>query len=303
VDVNGLKLINDAFGHKTGDVLLEKVGGILEKQCQKNDVAARIGGDEFILLLPGCGEEKAGEITEQIQIASRRKKIDNVIFSLSTGFAVKSKESEKIEEIYKKAEDEMYRNKFYETTNVRSKTIDLILSTLYEKNPREMLHSKRVGEICEAVAKRMNLDVNEVNQIRMAGLMHDIGKIGIDEHILNKTDKLTSEEHMTMEKHVEKGWRILSSVNEYTKIAEYVLAHHERIDGKGYPQSRSGEKIPIGARIIAIADSYDAMTSMRTYRDPFTKENAIHEIVRCSGKQFDPAIACVFIDMLSEKEI
>jgi len=301
-DVNGLKLINDAFGHKVGDVLLEKVGNILKRECREGDISARIGGDEFILLLPGREENEVNEIINRMNATIAEEKIDHVILSISIGFSIKRRIDEDVYEIFKKAEDEMYKNKLYENSSMRSKTINLIMTTLYEKNKREMLHSKRVSKICEAIAVRMNLNANDVNQIKLAGLMHDIGKIGIHESILNKTKELSSEEQRIMEKHAEIGWRILSSVNEFSGIAEYVLAHHEQWDGKGYPRSLKGEDIPVGARIIAVADSYDAMTSPRPYRKVVSKESAVEEIGRCSGLQFDPVVAQAFIEMITREE-
>ena len=298
-DLNGLKLINDAFGHQVGDSLLVTIGGILQKECGSKGMAARIGGDEFILLLPGSSSSEAEEIINRIHKAIESVKIDSIIVSISIGYSIKSDPTENTEDVFKKAEDEMYKNKLNENSSMRSQTVNLIMTTLCEKSEREMLHSKRVSAICEAIAVRMNFSANVINQVKLAGLMHDIGKIGIDEKILDKDNKLTVDERSIMQKHAEIGWRILSSVNEFSGIADYVLAHHEQWDGKGYPKGLSGEQIPICSRIIAIADAYDAMTSLRPYRDvAFTREAAVKEIGRCSGIQFDPEITRLFIEMI-----
>jgi len=219
-DVNGLKLTNDAFGHKAGDILLEKIANILKRECRTEDIVVRIGGDEFVLLLPETDAENADIIINRINAAIANEKIDNMILSLAMGFAVKKDISDDINEVYKKAEDEMYKYKLSESSSVKSKTIDLIMNTLYEKSNREMLHSKRVSEICAAIATKMNFDTDALSQIRIAGLMHDIGKIGIDEKILNKPQKLNSDEWNEIKRHSEIGYRILSSVNEFSKIAE-----------------------------------------------------------------------------------
>lgn len=303
-DVNGLKLTNDAFGHKAGDILLEKVANILKRECRSDEIVARIGGDEFVLLLPKTDEKNTNKIIDRINTAIANEKMENAIISISMGFAVKQNMNEDMNEVFKKAEDDMYRHKLSESSSIRSKTIDLIMNSLYEKNCREMLHSKRVSEICEAIAIKMNFDKNNVNQMRIAGLMHDIGKIGINDTILNKAGKLNSDEWNEVKRHSEIGYRILCSAKEFSKIADYVLEHHESWDGKGYPKGLKGEQISLQARIIAVADSYDAMTSVRTYGKVLSEEEAINELRRCSGVQFDTDIVNVFLQqVLGNEEI
>lgn len=296
VDVNGLKLTNDAFGHSMGDLLLIKAANALREVCSKEATAARIGGDEFVLILPRCSESKAESVISRINEIISNEKTDTIILSVSIGFAVKNVLTDDINEVFGRAEDNMYKNKLYESSSMRSKTIDIIMNTLFEKNNREMLHSKRVSAICESIAEKLNYDKDDANQLRLAGLMHDIGKIGIDEQILNKPWELNSNEWNEIRRHSEIGYRILSSVNEFSEIAEYVLAHHERWDGGGYPKGLKGSQIPMKARIIAIADAYDAMTSTRTYRKGLSMEEAANEIMKCSNTQFDADIAKVFVE-------
>lgn len=299
-DVNGLKLTNDAFGHKAGDMLLKKVASILKRECGPDDIVARIGGDEFVLLLPKTDAKKANLIINRINLAIANEKVANIILSISIGFAVKQNASDDIDEVYKKAEDEMYKHKLSESSSMRSKTIDLIMNTLYEKNNREMLHSKRVSELCVAIATNMNFDKDAINQIRIAGLMHDIGKIGIDDKILNKAQKLNNDEWTEIERHSEIGYRILSAVNEFSEIADFVLEHHEKWNGKGYPRGLKGRHISLQARIIAVADAFDAMTSDRTYRDALSEQDAIAELRKHSHTQFDPEIVKIFIATVLE---
>ena len=199
-----------------------------------------------------------------------------------------------MEEVFKEAEDNMYRYKLSESASIKSKTIDIILNTLYEKNKMEMYHSKRVSMLSYDIASKLDLGKEQINEIKLAGLMHDIGKIGVAETILNKTGPLTEIERAEINKHAEIGYRILKASNEFFKIAVYLLEHHERWDGKGYPNKLAGEQISLPARIIAVADAYDAMTSNRFYRNSLTKEQALKEILACSGKQFDPNIARIF---------
>ncbi len=190
----------------------------------------------------------------------------------------------------------MYRHKLYERSSTRSKTIEIIMSTLFEKSSRESQHSNRVSAICKAIASKMNLDKDDVNKIRIAGLVHDIGKIGIDETILNKAGLLNSDEREQINKHPEIGWRILSSANEFSELAQFILDHHEKWDGSGYPNGLKGKSIPLEARIISVADAYDAMTSARSYKAGVTREEAVNELKRCAGTHFDPDIVKVFVD-------
>ena len=302
IDVNGLKLTNDAFGHKAGDNLLQKTADILAAKCRPDDIAARIGGDEFILLLPRTDLEQARSIIHGITDVIAHEKIDNILLSVSIGCSVKNCVSENLMDVFKKAEDEMYRHKLSESSSMRSKTIDLIMNTLFEKNTREMLHSKRVSKICETIAESMGFDKDAVSQMRIAGLMHDIGKIGLYENILTKTEELNTSEWDEIERHSEVGYRILSSLNEFSEIADYVLEHHEHWDGHGYPRGLKAGEISLQARIISIADAFDAMTSDRTYRMALSEEDAVHEIVKCSGTQFDPAIARIFVEKVLRRE-
>jgi putative nucleotidyltransferase with HDIG domain len=226
--------------------------------------------------------------------------MDNAILSISIGFAVKNDASDNMREVCKKAEDDMYKHKLFESASVRSKTIDIIMSSLFEKNNREMLHSKKVSEICVTIATKMKLKKDEINLIRIAGLMHDIGKIGISDKILNKVKKLNRDEWREIMRHSEIGYRILSSSNDFSEIADCILEHHEKWNGKGYPKGLKGEEISLAARIITVADSYAAMTSDRTYRQALSEEAAIASLNANAGIQFDPSISKLFVEIVSK---
>jgi len=300
-DVNGLKLINDSFGHAAGDAYLMKVAEVIKRGCRADDIIARLGGDEFVILLPRTNAFEAERVINRIRNLSLKEQSGAINMSISFGFETKTEVSENIQEILKRTEDHMYRHKLYENLSMRSKTIDLIMNTLYEKNNREMLHSKRVSELCETIASIIYFDKDEINQVRIAGLMHDIGKIGIDEEILNKANQLNAEEWGEIKRHPEIGYRILSSVNEFSEIAGYVLEHQERWDGKGYPRGLRGEAISLQARIIAVADAYDAMTSYRTYGRVLDEDHAVIEIKKYASLQFDPEIARIFVEKVLKK--
>ena len=295
-DVNGLKMINDAFGHIVGDELLQKSAMIIKKECRSDDIIARIGGDEFVILLPKTDESGADVLINRINARLADEQLGALNLSVSFGCGVKRSVEENIKNIFIDAENKMYRHKLSESASMRSKNIDLIINSLYEKSHREMLHSKRVSNLCEKLAVSLCFGKDGVNQMKTAGLMHDIGKIGIEDRILNKEGKLSEDEWSAMLRHPEIGYRILSSVNELSELADYILFHHERWDGKGYPREIKGELIPMQSRIIALADAYDAMTTDRTYRSAMSREEAISEIERCAGTQFDPVIAKIFIE-------
>jgi diguanylate cyclase (GGDEF)-like protein/putative nucleotidyltransferase with HDIG domain len=302
IDVNGLKLINDSFGHDVGDQLLIAVASSIKEASRKSEICSRIGGDEFVILLPKTSKQNAISLVKRIQKVASTKNINGIDISFAVGIGVKTKEDQNITQVFKVMEDDLYRNKLSESNSVRSKTIDLILTTLYEKNNREMNHSKRVSEFCEMFAKALKYDDDQIKKIKLAGLMHDIGKIAIEETILNKKEKLNEAELKKIKQHSDIGYRILSSLNEFNEIAEYVYQHHERWDGTGYPNKLKGEEISYEARILSIADSFDAMTGMRTYRASLTKEEAINELIRCKNTQFDPKLVDFFINKVLVKE-
>jgi diguanylate cyclase (GGDEF)-like protein/PAS domain S-box-containing protein len=294
-DINGLKLINDSFGHEAGDELLIKASRVIRRACRDKDIVARIGGDEFGIILLKTDEDGAEKIVRRIKEEAASNELDNKLLSISFGYATAYTPDKKLDEVMMEAENYMYRHKMYESASMHNKTIDVIINALYEKSEREMLHSKRVSKICARIAEELELSQDDVNRIRTSGLVHDIGKIGISEKILSKPGKLSDEERAKMQKHSEAGWRILSSAKEFSDLASHILYHHERWDGKGYPEGRAGEDIPIEARIIAVADAYDAMTSKRPYREPMALKDVIAELQKCADTQFDRHIVEVFL--------
>lgn len=298
-DVNGLKLINDSFGHALGDELIKKVSEVIGKGCRADDIIARLGGDEFVILLPKTDNYKTEQIIKRIEGEALKEKVGSIEISVSFGWETKNNVEEEIQDILKKAEDYMYKKKLFEGPSMREKTIKAIISTLYEKNKREEQHSYRVSLLCESMGKALSLSEGEIQELKSVGLLHDIGKIAIDENIHDKSGKLTDDEWKEMKRHPEIGYRILSTFNEMSEMSEYVLAHHERWDGKGYPKGLKNEEIPIQSRIINIADAYDAMTSERSYRSTMSEEVAIEELQKNAGSQFDPDLVKVFIKLAS----
>ncbi len=294
IDVNGLKLTNDAFGHVVGDNLLKVVADTLKKHCRLNDVVFRVGGDEFVILMPNTEDEDAKEIFNDIYRNLEKIEFNNIIISVSIGWATRKFKTENINEIYNKAEEYMYRKKITEGQSMRNRTVQVILNTLKEKNKRERIHSQNVSILSKKIAEIMKFKPEVVKEVELAGLLHDIGKITIDENILNKKETLTKYEFEQIQRHPESGYQIMKSADAYTKLADYILSHHERWDGKGYPRGLAGDNIPLIARIINVADSYEAMTTNRPYRKGMNHEEALVELKKCSGTQFDPYIVAAF---------
>jgi len=295
-DVNGLKIVNDVFGHEAGDRLLQKVSGVLKNEYRADDIIARTGGDEFLILLPKTDKEAAEQICKRVKTAVEAEKINNINISVSFGWETKETEDTDILAIRNKAEDFMYSKKIFENLSKRSVLIKSILNTLHIKSPGGEKHSKRVGKICEDIGKIYNLSDDNIKMIKNAGELHDIGEIVIDKATLNKKGKLTETEWSEIKRHSEAGFRLLGTSNEFYKISEYILAHHEHWDGKGYPKGLKGKAILWESRVIALADAYDAMTCECTYKKALSEKEAVKEIKRCAGTQFDPEIARVFVE-------
>jgi diguanylate cyclase (GGDEF)-like protein/PAS domain S-box-containing protein len=296
--VNGLKLFNDAFGHSQGDLLLKRVAEIIRSACRPNDIVLRWGGDEFVILLPGMDGEETALLADRIKVDCAKEVIHDIHISISLGWDVKKDRDQTISEIIKSAEDRMYKNKVVESEGLRGSIIKTMLHTLHAKNSREEKHSRRVSSISQSIGKALQLPVLELNKLKAVGLLHDIGKIGVEDSILDKVDALTQKEFDEIKKHPDIGYRILNSSTDMKELAEITLSHHERWDGKGYPKGLRGAEIPVLSRIISIADSYDAMTSDRPYRKALTKGETVRQIFENSGTQFDEQIAKVFIEVV-----
>ena len=295
-DLNGLKLVNDAFGHEVGDQLLISAADAISTSCRAEDIVARWGGDEFIILLPKTTIEQAKEVVAKAKSMSTQLNVHSVGVDISFGWSSKVDPAQEIRDVIKNAENLMYKNKTIESKSMQSNTVTTIMNTLHEKNPREEAHSKRVGELSRKIGIALHLSDYDVSTLNLIGFLHDIGKIAVEEVILNKPGKLTAPEFDEIKHHPEISCRIIKASNEIPEVADAVLYHHEKWDGSGYPEGLNGERIPKFARIICLADAFDAMTSDRTYRETWTTEKAAIEIRRCAGKQYDPEIAKVFVE-------
>ncbi len=303
-DINGLKLINDSFGHLEGDNLIVSIAKILQANCRETDILARTGGDEFSIILPNTTIEYAQEIVKKIEEdcdALKKTTLGDVYrLSISLGYAMKKSITEPIAQAIKEAEDNMYRHKMLQSKSLHSSIISSMKTTLFEKNKETEEHARRLIRYTYLIGQSLKLKDKQLDELELLSTLHDIGKIGISDLILNKPDKLSEEEWVEMKKHPEIGYRIAMSTSELAPIAEYILFHHERWDGTGYPQGLKGEEIPLLSRILAVADAYDAMTEDRPYRKALSKEKACQELRLNAGAQFDPDIVEVFLMELDQ---
>ncbi len=297
-DVNGLKLTNDIFGHEVGDKLLKTISGTLEKVCRGEGIVARWGGDEFVIILPKTAKSRALELCQQIQEQFLMMPQDPIQPNITFGAATKEGMNSDIHVVLKEAEDIMYRRKLLEGKSVRSSLITSLEKTLYARSYETEEHAQRILSIAIKIGQEMGLTSSELDELGLLAILHDIGKIGIPDHILTKPLQLNEEEWREMKRHPEIGYRIAQSTPELSHVADLILSHHERWDGNGYPMGRKGNEIPKLARIIAIIDAFDVMTHSRPYKDAMTVMEAVIEIGRCSGSQFDPMIADLFAKII-----
>jgi diguanylate cyclase (GGDEF)-like protein/PAS domain S-box-containing protein len=298
-DVNGLKITNDVFGHQMGDKLLKSVSKTIKEVCRKDDIAARWGGDEFLIILPETNLDEAQTIVSRINSHVAKKK-DGLQVSISFGCAVKENKSEDIERVLQKAEENMYHQKLLEGKSYRNSIVNALLGTLYEKSSETKEHSDRLKRYCHIIGRAMKLPEEDMSDLELLAVLHDIGKVAINRDILQKPGSLTKEEWIEIKRHPEIGYRIALNTPELSVVADYILSHHERWDGQGYPRGIKGDKIPLLCRILSVADAYDAMTSGRVYRKAMSHWEAVCELEKCAGTQFDKEIVDIFIRELSK---
>lgn len=299
-DVNGLKIVNDTFGYLEGDKFLTEIAKMLKSIVSKNDFIFRWGGDEFVILIPNCDESKCEKIINNITNECKKNQFNLIEMSISLGASIKNALNEDIYENLKEAEEKLHRQKFLKEKSIRSSIIFSLCQSLHEKNVETQAHTQRLVKYSMEIGKYLEFRTAQLDELELVTKLHDIGKIGISETVLLKKGKLSEEEFEEIKTHTEKGYRILQASNELSNVARGVLTHHERYDGGGYPLGLKGEEIPIMARIVNVVDSYDAMITDRGYNKVKTKEEAIEEIEKCKGKQFDPNIADIFINILKK---
>ena len=319
VDIDDFKRINDRYGHPVGDRVLGQVAARLRQGGE----SFRLGGDEFAVLLPGLDERAAVSVARSIVERVGAAEMEQIgAVTVSAGVAAFPAQGVGRDELIRLADSALYwakedgknRARTYQAATslelaqlqqlaegpdraARYRAAASLAKAVDARDVYTGSHSERVGELSARIARRLGIDEPQVELIRLAGSLHDLGKLAIPEEILRKPGALNESERLVLQRHPQIGHRMLESLG-VEPIAEWVLHHHERWDGSGYPDRLRGEEIPIGARIIFVADAFDAMTSERVYRKPLSERGALDELERCAGSQFDPAIVEAFSEEL-----
>ena len=298
-DINGLKLVNDSFGHGEGDRLIVAISQILKKSTRESDVVGRVGGDEFYLILPNTDSKAAKEIIKSIRLScdEHSQALDNDVHftSISLGQATKVEEGLPLTEYINLAEEYMYQQKTLDYKSFHSSLLISIKNTMYEKSYETEQHAERLAQQSLQLGQLMNMSEEDLVALQLFATVHDIGKISIDQNILTKEGPLTEDEWREIRKHPETGYRIANSSPGLMHVADLILCHHEWWDGSGYPGGLKEQQIPLASRILAVVDAYDAMTHDRSYKKARSKEEAINELKLCSGTQFDPQLVRLFV--------
>jgi diguanylate cyclase (GGDEF)-like protein/PAS domain S-box-containing protein len=300
-DINGLKLTNDAFGHQEGDQMLIAVSNVLRRICRPTDIISRWPGDEFVIVLKDIDQVGVCQLIRDITDEIEKIRDFHLNISIAMGYAESNEELKSPEDVLNLAENRMYRNKLMESTSSRNATIRSLARTLHEKSTETEAHTMRITQSSKALGSRLELRKDQLDELELLSLLHDIGKIGIPEYILDKPAKLSHEEWEIIKTHPEIGYRIAKSTPALEHIAEYILAHHEKYDGSGYPNGLKAREIPYLGRIINVVDSFDVMTHSRSYKKASDLSYAISELKACSGTQFDPEIVSAFLKMIEEE--
>ena len=303
-DLDGLKLVNDTFGHAAGDVMLQRTAAMLREVLPEPTLIARVGGDEFVVLLTEVDESLLRQAYGKLQAYKQAGMQESEEFPLqiSVGYRYRYQcepDSNELDQMLKEADDEMYRQKLSSTHSNRNVVVQTIMKMLEIRDYATEGHSQRMGDLAVALAEQIGLANNSKNDLRLLAQFHDLGKIGVPDQILLKPGPLTAEERKEMERHSEIGHRIAMVVPEFLPVADLILKHHEWWNGTGYPLGLQGDSIPVENRILSIVDAYDAMTSDRPYRAAMTQRAAIEELRRCRGSQFDPVLVDQFITLLA----
>lgn len=303
-DLNGLKKINDTYGHEMGDRVIKETAWILKRCCDvPHAVVCRMGGDEFAVMLPHTSEREAEEIIRRVEHEMAYSRLCDVAYSISFGLAVKTRKGQDIRDIAKQADRYLYMKKLTEGRSYGNYVITSLLNILRDKTSETEKHCLRIQAMCEALGARLGYSHQQIEDMKLLALLHDIGKIGIPDHILEKEGGLSREEYEVVKEHSAIGYRIISIFPNFQSIAQGVLHHHEHWDGTGYPTGLEGEDIPLQSRVIAVLDAYDVMRhDERRYQRPMSTEEALKELSRCKGTQFDPALVDALTAFIMEEE-
>ncbi len=294
VDINGLKLINDAFGNEKGDAILKEVVQMLRRYFGPQSRIFRMGSGEFAVQVLGAQPQEAEAMCERLAEGCRKTSRRMLPLSLSWGIGY-SGDRWNAHGLFNLAQNRMYSHKLLERHSLHNQVTASLKEALKSRNLETADHVERMENMVTAMGKQLGLPGNEMDRLILLASLHDIGKLAVPDHVLNKPGKLTAEEMEIMRTHSEAGYRIAMTSQELSVIASEICCHHERWDGTGYPYGKKGEDIPLLSRIIAVVDAYDVMTHKRVYKDSINHQQAVEELRRCAGSQFDPAVVELFV--------
>ncbi|MBC2726411.1 diguanylate cyclase [Desulfosporosinus sp.] len=302
-DLNGLKLANDVFGHIQGDKLLIGLGRVLLHSTRKSDVVARWGGDEFLILLPSTDMSACKKVAERILESCKHQEGLPIELSVSLGMATQQKSTKNISDLFGIAENRMYSEKLQKSKEVRHRLILSVEKELHRRFFEDPGHVERVSNLADKLAQVEEARIGpfELDKLNLLIKLHDIGKVGIPKEILGKNSELSNQEFEIMQRHSEIGFRMAQSIDELL-VADAILALRERWDGTGYPRGLKGDQIPLLSRLVGIVDAFDVMTHNRPYRLAKSQEEAIKELEKGCGKQFDPHLTHLFITKVLKQD-
>ena len=301
-DVNGLKITNDVFGHYKGDKLLKDIAKILKNSIRKGDILARWGGDEFTILLPNTDEIVTEEIINRVYEACEKNDLTLNYASISLGYDIKTSEEQNIYTILANAENDMYKNKSKDGRKFREDIISYMTGYLKDGNLERKSSIEKVKDYLKKLSSHFNLNESYIDKLILLAELHDLGIVSVPKSILNKVEPLSESDWKEIKKHSETGFRIAKSIPEIAHIANYILYHHERYDGIGYPHGLKGKEIPLINRIFSVVDVYENLNQNKVYRSSFTKDEVINCLKVNKGKLFDPEIVDLFLDILKKEE-
>jgi diguanylate cyclase (GGDEF)-like protein len=295
-DIDGLKFVNDTLGNEAGNKLLVVASRAMQEAFPENVVMARVGGDELAALALKTERRFFEEAREKIREAVNRYNEENpsLQLSFSIGFAVNDEAPSQIQEVFTQADNNMFREKLLCHQSIHSSVVQTLNKALEMRDFITEGHGQRIRNLAEKLSRSIGLPERSIIDMRLLAQFHDIGKVGIPDRILMKPGPLTPEEAIEMQRHCEVGYRIALSATDLVPIADWILKHHEWWNGQGYPGGLKAEKIPLECRILAIADAYDVLTNNRPYRNAVPSNEALEEIRRYAGIQFDPYLVKKF---------
>lgn len=301
LDVNGMKMINNVFGQLKGDKVLLDVADVICNAFPNDRDIARINGGEFAAVIYNTNMDEIERSCETISQFCQRTNRRLLPISIAWGIACSMETDGDAQALFSLAETRMYINKIHHKQSLHSQVRLSLKEALKSRNAETSDHLNRMEKMVTALGKKLRLSNNDFDRLLLLASMHDVGKLGIPDDIINKPGKLTDEEWKTMKGHSDIGYRIAMASQELSDIGEEILSHHERWDGNGYPRKKAGEEIPLLSRIISIVDTYDVITHKRIYKEAQSHEYAVAELIRGKGTQFDPQIVDLFLEIIEEE--